>query len=668
VWVRDGRAFEPGRADEAIHHRSFALANGIEPGDRLPLVIEGRERTVAITGLAESPEFVFGAPPGELLPDASRFAVVWMATDALAPMVNGEGTFDDVVLGLQPGADIEAVVDEVDELLAPYGGAGAVRRKDQPSAQFLDQEMAQLRMLSLSVPVVFLGVGAFLLQIVLSRIVELQRTQIATLKAFGYSRAEIAAHFLAFVSGIGVVGAAGGLALGVVFGRRMVALYAEFFHLPLFSYQLTGELVLVSVGASLLAATVGGIGTVLRIAAMEPAEAMQPAAPPSYTRGPAERLGLLAPLGPVARIAARDLVRHPLRLLLSVLGIAFAAAVVVLGRFANDSIGDFVAVMFDNVQAEDVSVAFAEPVPRASVVSTLGAIPGVTDVETQRLAPARFSWGHRARDGLLVGYGRAEPRLRRLLSYPASVVALSDQGIVLTDVLADLVGTRRGGWVDVEALFGGHARGTLRVADVVREPVGLFGHLSLVELGRLLGEDRLVNQAYLSVDDATRVMPELDRIAAVLGASRKDTVRRLFDDQTASTRDIFVVIATAFGAAMAVGIVYNNARIALSRRSRELASLRVLGFTRGEVGSIVLGELGVQVALGVPLGLWLGKLMGVAIMSTVSVEMWRFPITVMPRTYAWAIATVAGATVACAALVRRHVARLDLVGVLKTRE
>jgi putative ABC transport system permease protein len=306
-------------------------------------------------------------------------------------------------------------------------------------------------------------------------------------------------------------------------------------------------------------------------------------------------------------------------------------------------------------------------VNRADAASTLGALPGVMSVETQRVAPARFSRAHRSRDGALVGYGAA-PRLRRLLAYPFHEMSVPADGVVLTDALARLIGVRAGDGVDVEALFGRHARGTLRVTGVVAEPVGLFGHLSLQALGRLLAEQDLVDHAYLAVSDGPRAMDALAEVPGVLAASQKDVVRALFRAQTGNTRQIFVVIATSFGCALAVGIVYNNARIALSRRARELASLRVLGFTRREVASMVAIELAVQVVLGIPFGLWLGRAMSAAIMSTVSEEMWRFPITVVPRTHAFAIAVVLASTACCLVLVRRHVARLDLVGVLKTRE
>lgn len=667
LWVQDGRPFEPGRHEEAILLRSFALAHDIQPGDPLPVLIGGRQRQLVVTGLAESPEFLYTAPPGELIPDPERFAVVWLAQDALAPLVNAEGTFDDAVLALQPGAALQPVLAGVDRLLAPYGGTGAVPRKDQPSARLLDQEMAQLRMLALVIPVVFLGVAAFLIQIVLSRIVELQRGQIATLKAFGYSRREIALHFLGMALPVGLLGTGVGLLLGTVMGRQLVAIYAEFFHLPQFAFRLDPELVVGSLLAGLVATVVGAMGTALRISAMPPAQAMQPPAPPAYTRGWAESLGLLAPLGPVARMAVRDLLRHPLRLTLSVLGIACAAASVVLGRFANDAIGDFMDVLFNQVQAEDVTVALVEPAPATAVASTLGALPGVRFVESRRVAPARFSVGHRSRDGVLLGYGE-EPRLRRLLAWPARELRVPLDGIVLTDVLADRLGTGRGQQVDLEALFGPHARGTLRVTGIVSEPVGMAGHLSLETLGRLLGEQRLVNEAYLVVDDGPRTMAALQQVPGVLGATRKATVRALFDEQMGSTRDSFVYIATGFGVALALGIVYNNARIALSRRARELASLRVLGFGRREVATIVTLELGIQVLLGLPPGLWMGSQLARAILSTVSEESYRFPFAVAPLTYAFATAVVLAAAASCTVVVRRHIARLDLVGVLKTRE
>jgi putative ABC transport system permease protein len=668
IWVSRGRMFEPGRDDEAVLMRRFGEAVGIGPGDTLDVVLNGNLRTVRVVGLADSPEYIFVFSPGELLSDPSRFAVLWMDEAVVGPAYQKDGAFDDVVMRLQPGADVKGVLAATDRILAPYGGAGSVAREDQTSHALLEQEMGQLRTLATTLPVIFLAVAAFLVQVVLSRMVQLQRTQIATLKAFGYSRTEIAMHYMGLVAVVGALGALLGLAIGAWFGTEMTQLYAEFFHLPAFAFRIDVELLALAVATGVLATILGAMTTVRGVVVMPPAEAMQPPAPPSYASGWLDRIGFLGLFGPASRMAARDLARRPLRLGMSVTGIAFATAVVVLGRFSDDALGVLEELIFAHMQAEDVSVTFVEEVPEREV-RALGALPGVTFVEGQRSVPARFGAGHVHRDGVLIAHPE-RPVLRRIVTWPFAVVPVPEHGIALTDILGELLDVGVGDTVDLEMLYGAHLRGRLPVTALVSEPIGLQGHVSSETLARLLGESELFNGAFLRVEPGAEaeVVRRLVDVPGVLGASRKSEVVKAFRAQTAESRSVMTFIASSFGAAIAIGVVYNNARIALSQRSRELASLRVLGFTRGEVASIVVGELATQVILGVPLGLWLGDRMARAMMETVDPETWRFPLVIGPQTYVSAALIVIGASAACVGIVWRHVGQLDLVGVLKTRE
>ncbi len=667
VWLRQGRWPEPGR-DEALVLRGFALAHDLGPGDVLEVVLAGHAVPVRISGLVESPEFLMAVAPGEQLPDAARLVVVWMLEPELAPLVGKEGAFDDVVLRLQPGASTDDVLDALDALLAPYGGTGAFPRADQPSARFLEQELLQLRLLATTIPIVFLAVGAFLLQVSLGRTIELQRTTLATLKAFGYTRAEIATHYLGFGLATAGLGAAAGVGLGVWVGRGVTALYADFFHLPAFSFALDAELVLTAVSASLLAALLGGLRPVLSVAALPPAEAMLPPAPPTYHRDLLDRLGMYALLPPALRMLARDLARRPARIVATVVGIAAAAGVVVLGRFSGDAIGEFEDLLFGHLRLEDVEVVFTGAVP-AGDARALAALPAVARVELGRLGEARVRRGHRVEDAVIVGH-EPEGTLRPLLDLDLRAHAVPERGALLTDALATKLAVEPGDAIDLELLTDGHATGSLVVADVLSEPLGMQVHVSLPTYARLLRQAETANVAYLEAVDGREeeVVRALGDVPGVLGATRRSLVRGQFDAQTGETRSLFRLIATAFGAVMAVGVVYNNARVTLSARARELASLRVLGFTAGEVTAIVLAEQGLQLLLGIPLGLVWGRWMAGVFLSTADPDTWRFPIVIHPSTYAFATLVVLGAAAASAWRVRRQVDALDLVAVLKTRE
>ena len=130
----------------------------------------------------------------------------------------------------------------------------------------------------------------------------------------------------------------------------------------------------------------------------------------------------------------------------------------------------------------------------------------------------------------------------------------------------------------------------------------------------------------------------------------------------------FTAVLSAFAAVIAVGVVYNNARIQLAERAWELASLRVLGFTRAEVSVLLLGELGLEIALAIPAGFVAGYWLAALLLALMPHDVIDFPLVIYPTTYLLAGAVVAAAGVASALIVRNRIDNLDLVGVLKTRE
>ncbi len=668
LTLRSGREVEPGYGDEVVVLESFAEAHGLVPGSRLPVVLNGQLRQLRVVGTAASPEYIMAMAPGELAPDPARFAVLWMDRATLAPAFQMEGAFNDVTFRLQPGASEAAALDGVDALLEPYGGLGAIGRSKQLSHFMLSGELAQLESMATVVPVIFLGVAAFLLNVVLSRLVFLQRSQIATLKAIGYRDLAVGLHFLELVSLIVLVGAAFGLALGAWLGRAMTELYAGFFHFPVLEYRLALPIALVAVGISLLSAVVGALVSVGAVVRLPPAEAMRPPAPAVYHRTALERLGLLALLGAAERMIVREVQRRPLRLLLSSVGIAMAVAITVVGQFWSDAMDYMMEVQFGQAMREDLTVVFRSPRP-ARALRELAHLPGVRRVEGLREVPVRVRSGARFRDSVLVGYPD-DAELRRVLDQHGVVEPLPEHGLVLTEKLAEILGVRPGDSVTLEIREGERAHVVAPVAATVDEAFGLQAHARAATVAALLGEEPLVTSALLLLDPAAgeRARARLKELPEVASVTRRDNLTERFNDQSRTMVLVFSVILTAFASVIAVGVVYNNARVALSMRSRELASLRVLGFTHREVATILVGELAIQVLLAIPPGLLIGTWLATAMMSLTDPETYRFPVTISARSYAFAVVVALAAGAVSALLVQRRLRALDLIGVLKTRD
>ena len=333
LYLRQGRLTAADRNDEVIVSEAFAEAHRLEPGAKLRVVINGRRQALTIVGTALSPEYIHQMRPGSIFPDYRRYGVLWMGRRALGAAYGMEGAFNDVVIGLANAYAAPKVIDELDRLLTPYGGLGAHDREDQSSHRFLTEEFRQITLSATLFPTIFLGVAVFLLNVVVSRLIGMQRDQIGTLKAFGYGNGAVALHYLKLVLLIVLVGVAVGIGIGAWLGQLLAALYMDFFRFPFLDYRLTLPLVL---GALLLnlGAAVAGTAFALRAAfALRPAEAMRPEPPARYRATVVERLGLQKWLSQPNRMILRHIERRPFKSLLTVLGIALGCGITMVGGF-----------------------------------------------------------------------------------------------------------------------------------------------------------------------------------------------------------------------------------------------------------------------------------------------------------------------------------------------
>lgn len=667
LHLRKGRSIEPGRADEVVLLDSFAEAHEMQPGAVLPAVINGRLRELRVVGIAMSPEHVMTMAAGDLAPDPKRIAVIWMARNALSAAFQMEGAFNDVTLGLQPGADVRAVVARVDERLAAFGGIGAVGRDKQPSNFMLDSELVQLESMSTSLPVMFLAVAALLLNLVLSRLVHLQRSEIAALKALGYRDLDVGLHFLKLVLLISGLGAAMGLPLGGWLGVLMVDLYREYFKFPDLHFNLDLRAAAIAVGVTFAAASTGAFSAVRSVVKLTPAEAMSPAMPPKYRRSLVDRLGLGRFVGPSLNMIVRELQRQPVRTLMSSLAIACSVGLMVIGSWYANALDDMIETQFERVMQEDTAVTFARPLPERAL-RDLAHLPGVLHAEGMRSVPVRFGSGHRHRDGVINGYFD-DGQLRTLRNRYGEVVGLPPGGVVLTDLLAARLDVRVGDSVEVTVHEGRRGTHPLVVTGLVDEAFGLQGHMRIDALHDWLGEGAVVSVGLLRVDplQGDAVNARLKEMPQVLGVIQRRDLLARFYAQSGSMIMIMAVIIMLSAATITVGVVYNNARVALSLRGRDLASMRVLGFHRGEISAILLGEQAIQVLIGLPFGLYLGKLMVIGLASMVDPETYRLPVILTAKSYALATVVALAASALSALLVRRRLDRLDLIEVLKTR-
>jgi len=668
IYLREGRLFEPGRDNEVLVVEEFAKAHRLQPGDKLRATINGRRKTLTIVGIALSPEYIYQIAPGAMFPDHKRYGVFWMSRNPLATAYDMDGAFNDVNMTLTPGTHVETLLDQLDNLLEPYGGIGAFARKDQLSNRFLSEELKQQQTIATVFPVIFFGVASFLLNVVLSRLISLEREQIAALKAFGYSDWAVGLHYAKLVVMIVALGIVIGTIVGVYLGKGMSNIYMHLYSLPYMIYVLKPQVVLAAAFISIAVALLGAMYAVRNAAKLPPAQAMRPEPPAIYHATLVERLGLQRWFSQPTRMILRHIERRPFKSLLTTLGISMACAIIMVSGFQEGAMDYMVEVQYGMSQREDLMVIYTDPSSQRSLYS-LQSLQGVEQVEGFRSVPAKLQFRHRSYRTAVNGI-EPDGHLMRLLDTKLKPIHVPSEGVVLTDYLAEILQIQPGDLLTIEVLEGNRPIVQVPVVGTAKQYLGVNAYMQRGALNRLLKEGHALTGALLTVDDRYQreVYAELKEMPRIAGVVEHDAAIQAFYDTLAETILFFTLITTILGATISFGVVYNSMRIALSERNRELASLRVLGFERDEVAYILLGEFALLTLVAIPIGLLIGYGLCAYLASQFGTDLYRVPLVLGIRVYALASLVVIVSAVISGWMIRRNLAHLDMVAVLKTKE
>jgi putative ABC transport system permease protein len=667
LYLVEGRWIDPARADEIIINAAFARARSVRPGDTIDVVLNGRLQPFRVVGVALSPEFVFATRSGVPLPDDRNLVVLWAGESAVAAAFDMQGAFNDVVMTLAPGATKAAIIEALDRLLMPYGGIGAYDRGELPSHRLLADELAEQQTMSIVMPAVFFGIAAFLLHVVLGRLIAAQREQIASLKALGFPNFPIALHYFKLVTVIALIGAVIGLLLGRWLAVQVIDLYRDFFRFPVLEAHLEPWIAALAVLASTAVANSAAAMAVYRVAMLPPAEAMRPQAP--AVGALARHVGAMSERASMPYLmAVRTIVGRPVRTLLTISGIALAVPLVLFGLFWFDALSHMIDVAFGRIERGDAFVTFSVPV-QARALRELQSVPGVMLAEGQRIVPVRLVAGNRSYRTSLVGLSE-QSELKVLRDPALAPIAVPPDGVMLSRPLAGHLGVAIGDGLTIEVQDGKRPVLHLPIVKLSDDILGFSATMEIAALNRLLREGDVVNAAALKIDagQSQRVWQRIEEMPKVEASSVKALWLALFDETIAGMLVVGAMILAGFGLLIAVGVVYNSARVAFQERAWELASLRILGFTRGEVATILLSELAFELLVAIPIGLVLGYALIKMIISLRVQESFQVPVVIAPASYAITALVVVAAAAASAFVVRRRIDRLDLVAALKTRD
>jgi putative ABC transport system permease protein len=664
--LRSGRL--PETASEVAVNEPFALSNGLLPGDHFAANLNGRKQILTVSGTLLSPEFIYTLGPGAMMPDNGTFGILWMQPDAAAVAFDMDGAFNDLSLKLNHQAHVQSVIDAVDNLLAPYGGLGAHGRDRQLSHSFLDAELQQLRSMARVLPPIFFGISAFLVAMVLGRIVTLERSEIGLLKALGYSDVEVCIHYLMLAGLIALGGIAIGWVAGTWLARGMTLLYVDFFDFPFLIFHVPSWVYGLSGAFAIVATTFGAARSALAAARLSPAVAMQPPAPPRFRRTWIDVAMARAGLTQPTVMIFRSLTRWPVRSAMTALGLSLAVAAVMSSSFMSDALDEIIDQAFFQSNRQDAVLVFTKAMP-LSVIEDVARLPGVLKVEGQQFQFAALRNGHHEKR-VTVEARFPSTDLSRVVNDKGAVVGVPPGGIVLSEVLAAQLQLQRGDMVEVEFLTGKRGTYQMRVTGLVTQYLGLAAYVDLAYLDRLVDQATQVTVANVLLDDARlaelhMALKDVPNLAATLLLTES---RRSFQDTIRFNVTVMSTVYMTIAVLITVGIAYNGARILMSERARELASLRILGFTRWHVSYILIGETMLLTLLAQPLGWGLGHLLAWSIVNGFSSDLYRVPLVLKPATYTTASLVVLAAALGSVLIVRRRLDNLDLVEVMKTRE
>jgi putative ABC transport system permease protein len=668
LFLRAGAWLQPGSRGEVLVGEAFAKANSLKPGDHIAMLLNGRRQEFRIAGIVLSPEFIFESRPSAALPDNRTYGIFWMPYEEVAKAFDLYGAFNALALRLTPGASERAVIAQVDRLLETYGGRGAYGRKDHPSHIRVSDEIRVLETLSIGFPLVFLSVAAFMTNAVLSRLLNLQREQIAILKAFGFANRVIVLHYLKFAFAIVAGGLVFGGLGGVLLGNKLVGMYEMWFRFPELHFRFDAAALVWASLVGVFAAMLGVFNAVRRAAKLPPAEAMRPEPPANYRPSFIERTGIGHFLSHTFRIAIRNIERRPMQALFTVAGLALATGILIVPNTFRDSVKQILGFQWDVLERQDVAVGLIEP-DSAKVTHLFEQLPGVVGVEPFRAAPVRLRFGHRSRQLAIRGM-QAGAIQTRIIDKAMNEIALPANGVVVSAKLAEVLGARVGDVLTVETLEGKRLVRNIPLVGLAEDLAGITAYMDRPALNRFLEEGDVVTGANLSIDNARRkeFLHELKGIPRVSWLAIKESLRENFRKTTGASINLIQSIYLTFATVVAFGVVYNNARISLAERSRELATLRVVGFSQREVGGVLVTELIILALIAMPIGLLLVTGFATGIISMVNTETVRLPLVLTTRNYAFATLVVTVASTLSAVLVLRRLNKLDLVSALKAPE
>jgi putative ABC transport system permease protein len=673
IVLERGGYFSDRRENEVIVSKAFAARHGLKPGDWIRLVLGNRRQELFIVGTAISSEFVYLMSPGALAPDPEHFGVFYLKHTYAEDVFDFDGAANQVVGRLAPQAQDRPreFLGRAERLLDPYGVFATTPLENQPSNKMLSQEIQGLWVFAIIMPCIFLAVAALVLNVLLRRLAQQQRTVVGTLKALGYSDRQVFVHFLKFGLAVGLLGGLAGCALGYWMAGGFTRMYREFYEFPELNNRFYPGLLAVSVLISLACAVVGSLQGAWSVLRLKPAEAMRPKAPKTGGAILLERVGWLwSQLSSGWRMVLRDVVRARARMAAGVFATAMGSAVLVTGFMMAAASRYMVDYQFKWILRSDLDLTFKDEQSEDALLEA-ARLPGVDLAEPILNVSCTFVNGPYRRKGAITGIAPGArltvPRDREAVPIP-----IPSTGLVMTRKLAEVLHLDRGDLVTVQPVKGLRRERRVPVLRISDSFLGTAVYADVHYLARLIHEEMALSGVQLGIDRDPRhtesLYRELKRMPALQAVSaRRDTVDNL-EKILVEAMGVFIRGLVAFAGVVFLGSVLNASLISLSERQREVATLRVLGYGPWQIGGLLLRESMIVTLTGTILGMPVGYGLSVITSIAYDTELFRFPVVSTPGTWIWTLVLAVVFGLLAHGVVQIVVHRMDWLEALQAKE
>ena len=659
--------FPSGENDIVLGH-NFFMAHGLEPGAQIEVIIRGRAHSFNIAAAALSPEFVYAIPDASnMFPDDMAFGYAYVSYESLAAMLDMRGMANDISFLLSPGTEFDDIRAELEDALERYGLISLIPRDDQLSHAILEMEIHSLQSMSQSLSIMFVACSMVMLYLMLKRLVEQDRAQIGTLKAFGFKNIEILLHYLTYGVVIGILGGFIGALAGFLSADALIYTLGEFFKMPEMSTYQSADIVIqaliIAVAGGVLGSFMGAYGVIN----LHPAAAMRPAPPKPVKYDILSMLPFIKIfLNSRGFMALRSIDRNRVRSAFIIVGVMFSFSIIALMNSMAGMVDTLIYDQFEKVRMYDVRVSFTRPIPITGAVWSIYAAPGVTKAEAVFETPVMLINKH-IREGALITGMNPDSELIRIFDINRNAhVTLCNRGIILSYALAQDLAVQPGDRIYVSSPLLVYDR-AIYVADIVKEIIGGGNYMSIEALTDLLDISPLASSVVFNTDDLPYIMRHL-RDAEFI--SSIDDVRgsQAAMAELMGSYDVLLSTMWLMGVLVALVIIYNTSSISLNERKREYATLRVLGLNVSEVAEIMSFEYWALAAVGMILGIPFTGVLRAGLINMIDVDFFNMSPHTELQAFMIAFIGCWAAVVISNTIAKRAIKKFDIVEVLKERE